>query len=84
MKFLDRIFSIENKYIGGQNVIVIKLLWIEIIFEVNKHCKVKIKFNSTIEKLKRENRILISENNCSAPLLVNVKLGEYFCYLFEC
>ena len=21
---------------------------------------------------------------CSAPLLVNVKLGEYFCYLVEC
>lgn len=73
MKFLDRIFSIENKYIGGQNVIVIKLLWIEIIFEVNKHCKVKIKFNSTIEKLKRENRILISENNC---FLYNCSLAK--------
>lgn len=22
--------------------------------------------------------------HCSAPLLVNVKLGEYFCYLVEC
>ena len=24
------------------------------------------------------------KNGCSAPLLVNVKLGEYFCYLVEC
>ena len=25
-----------------------------------------------------------SSRVCSAPLLVNVKLGEYFCYLVEC
>ncbi len=31
-------------------------------------------------------QILIGEVqvSCSAPLLVNVKLGEYFCYLVEC
>ena len=26
----------------------------------------------------------VRRGKCSAPLLVNVKLGEYFCYLVEC
>ena len=35
--------------------------------------------NKMIKQIERS-----EEDWCSAPLLVNVKLGEYFCYLVEC
>ena len=37
-----------------------------------------------ISKVQQETVNRNHNETCSAPLLVNVKLGEYFCYLVEC
>ena len=59
---------------------------IEYLLVANRILKSKLESDGRRIKYSDSERAILAKKGrkCSAPLLVNVKLGEYFCYLVEC